>query len=243
MDLSTFRALTFDVYGTLIDWESGMLAELRPWAARHGVVVDNDGLLNAFAAIELRWETEHPTLLYADLLGEVHQDLARHYGVPVEREAARAFGQSILRWPAFDDSAAALAILQRYYRLCILSNVDNRSLASTLPRLTVRFDAIYTAQDIGSYKPALRNFTHALDRLAADGIGQGELLHVGQSLLHDHEPAAQLHIASCWIDRRAGRANQGAVMPVTAMPLVAFRFDSLSAFASAVQQAFDATTR
>lgn len=236
MRLNTFRALTFDVYGTLIDWETGMLAELRPWATRHGVVVDDDGLLNAFAELELRWETEHPTLLYSDLLSEVHQDLARHFGVPVEQPTAHAFGLSIPRWPAFDDTACGLAILQRHYRLCILSNVDNASLAGSLPRLAVHFDAIYTAQDIGSYKPAHRNFAHALDRLAADGIAGDELLHVGQSLLHDHQPAAQLGIASCWIDRRAGRVNQGAVLPVSAMPPVTFRFDSLLAFATAVQQ-------
>lgn len=237
MGLQNFRALTFDVYGTLIDWETGMLAELRPWAVRHGLVVGDNALLAVFGDIEYRWETEHPTLRYADLLAEVHQDLARHFGVPVEGEVAQAFGRSVPAWPAFADTPAALAVLARHCRLCILSNVDNQSLAGTLPRLGVKFDAIYTAQDIGSYKPAARNFNHALESLAASGIAKSELLHVGQSLFHDHEPAAQLGIATCWIDRRAGKAGQGAVKEPAAMPTLNYRFDDLAALASAAQEA------
>lgn len=240
LDLRQFRALTFDVYGTLIDWETGLLAELRPWAQRHGLTVDDDALLGAFGELESRRQGEHPTLRYSDLLAEVHLDLARHYGVAPHPAAARAFGRSVPAWPAFDDTPAALAILKRHFRLCILSNVDNDSLAGTRPKLGVEFDEVFTAQDIGSYKPALRNFTYALDRLAAGGVAKEQVLHVAQSLFHDHQPAAHLGLANCWIDRRSGKRGQGAVKEVAAMPPVALRFARLADFAAAVEAAFSA---
>jgi 2-haloalkanoic acid dehalogenase type II len=236
MQLHEFRALTFDVYGTLIDWETGMLTLLRPWARRHRLDLDDDTLLAAFGEIEHRWQLEHPAMPYDALLTEVHQDLARQLGALPDREAARAFGRSVPDWPAFDDTPAALATLARHYRLCILSNVDNRSLAGTLPRLGVDFHAIYTAQDIGSYKPARANFDYAMRRLLADGVQRHQVLHVAQSLFHDHEPAAALGIASCWIDRREGRRGQGAVKPPMGEPRPAFRFASLADFAAAVQR-------
>ncbi|MGQ3071373.1 MAG: haloacid dehalogenase type II [Ferrovibrionaceae bacterium] len=236
MSFSTFRALTFDVYGTLIDWEAGILAQLRPFAVQHGLGLDDEGLLSAFAAAEGRWEADHPGMPYSTLLAAVHRDLQRSWGVGPDEAAALAFGASVPEWPAFPDSAGALARLKRHFQLYALSNVDNRSIGGSLPRLGHPFDATFTAEDIGSYKPNPRNFDYALDQLQRRGIAPGAVLHVAQSLFHDHVPAAARGLANVWIDRRAGMTGQGATPLPAEMPKIGWRFDSLAAFADAVER-------
>jgi 2-haloalkanoic acid dehalogenase type II len=139
-----------------------------------------------------------------------------------------AFGRSLRDWPAFPDSAAALKYLQGHYRLYILSNVDNESFASTNRKLEVQFDGVMTAEDIGSYKPNLRNFTYLLERLESQGIRKEQILHVAQSLFHDHAPANELGIASCWIDRQHARDGFGATQRPSAMPRCNFHFHSMA---------------
>jgi 2-haloalkanoic acid dehalogenase type II len=236
MSFSKFRALTFDVYGTLIDWEAGILAQLRPFAAQHNLKLDDEALLTAFAAQEGRWEADHPGMRYSTLLAAVHRDLQRGWGVGPDEAAALAFGASVPEWPAFPDSAGAMARLKQRFQLYALSNVDNRSIAGSLPRLGHPFDATFTAEDIGSYKPASRNFDYALAQLERRGIAQGEVLHVAQSLFHDHVPAVAKGLANVWIDRRAGMAGEGATPIPADMPRIGWRFESLAAFADAVEQ-------
>ena len=218
MRLGDYTTLAFDCYGTLIDWESGILAALRPWLARHGRQLDDETVLNAFAAAETAAEAATPGKRYPDILADALGAMAARWNLPLDASEAERFGNSVGDWPAFPDSAPALAYLKRHYRLVILSNVDRASFARSNARLGVAFDHVYTAEDIGSYKPALRNFEHMLERLAAEGVRPREVLHVAQSLFHDHVPAKQLGLATVWVNRRAGRAGSGATLPAQATP-------------------------
>ncbi|HEY0420430.1 MAG TPA: haloacid dehalogenase type II [Acetobacteraceae bacterium] len=229
MQLTDFRVLTFDCYGTLIDWDSGIRAALEPLLRKAGIAPD--AALQAFARHEAAQQAETPRMVYSDLLAAVHRRLAAEWGVAATEQEHRDFGASVPDWPAFPDSAAALAYLKRHYKLVILSNVDRASFAGSNKRLRVEFDAICTAQDIGSYKPDPANFRYMLERVAALGHGKGEILHTAQSLFHDHAPAKRLGLARCWIDRRREQEGWGATMPAEAD--VDFRFTSLGAMAEA----------
>jgi len=213
MDIRDFDALTCDCYGTLIDWERGILDVLGPWAGQHGLEVSEDGLLQAFAEFESQHEAATPEKLYPEILQAVLTDVARRFGVDADPAEARAFGRSVRDWPAFPDSAAALSYLKQHYKLAIISNVDRDSFAHSRAKLGVEFDAVITAQDVGSYKPDLRNFEYALERLKALGVERDRILHVAQSLFHDHEPAKALGLRTVWINRRAGRPGWGATCP------------------------------
>ena len=231
MRLSDFKALSFDCYGTLIDWEAGIAEALRPLAGESGASADE--LLDAYGPIEHAIEVEQPGLAYSQLLEHVHERLSDKFGVEPDEVEAAKFGASVGDWPAFPDSAEALRYLKQHFKLVILSNVDRLSFAGSNARLGVEFDHIFTAQDIGSYKPDLRNFEYLLAHLAEDGIEKGELLHVAQSLFHDHVPANRLGIASAWIDRRAGKAGSGATVMPDPMPHYDFRFTTLAELADA----------
>ena len=233
--LSAFQVLTFDCYGTLIDWETGICQALGPWLEAQGVRITRDELLAAFAAAEAPQQEATPDLRYPELLARVHGAVARHFGVAADPAAAQAFGGSVRDWPAFPDFAAALAYLKRHYRLVILSNIDRASFAQSAPKLGVEFDAVYTAQDIGSYKPDSRNFEYMLARLAEQGVTKGQILHTAQSLYHDHVPAKRFGLATCWIDRRAGQAGAGATRPPEVEVRPDFRFATLAEMAAAHQ--------
>ncbi|MFC4170038.1 haloacid dehalogenase type II [Teichococcus aestuarii] len=235
MRLHDFRVLTFDCYGTLIDWESGIHEALQPLLQKGGLDLPRDEVLEAFARHESTQQAETPAMPYAELLTEVHRNLADEWGVEVSDAVHARFGASVPDWPAFPDSAEALAYLKRHYRLVILSNVDRAGFAGSRRRLGVEFDAVFTAQDIGSYKPSLRNFEHMLETLAVQGIGKAEILHTAQSLFHDHAPAKRMGLASAWIDRRHDRDGWGATMPPPSGAGYEFRFPSLGAMAAAHQ--------
>lgn len=231
MQLSDFKALSFDCYGTLIDWETGLLEALRPLRDRVGV--DADKFLETYGEVELEVEQAFPSLIYSQVLEKVHAGLCRRVGVPEDANEAAALGASVGDWPAFPDSVEALRYLKRHFKLVILSNVDRQSFAGSNRRLGVEFDFIFTAQDIGSYKPDLRNFEYLLTHLAEAGVEKGELLHVAQSLFHDHVPANHMGIASAWIDRRHAMEGGGATVLPEPMPHVDFRFTSLEQLAAA----------
>jgi 2-haloacid dehalogenase len=210
MRLTDFAALSFDCYGTLIDWETGILATLRPWAARHGLAVTDDALLAEFSRIEPQLQAAAPATLYPDILADAFRLLGRYFGGAVSDAEASAFGQSVKDWPAFPDSATALAYLKRHYKLAILSNIDRASFAHSNRRLGVEFDLIVTAEDVGSYKPTPRNFEVLLERMAALDVPKERLLHTAESLYHDHVPAKRFGLATAWIYRRAAKGNFGA---------------------------------
>jgi 2-haloalkanoic acid dehalogenase type II len=231
MLLSHFKALSFDCYGTLIDWETGIVEALRPLGERAGVT--SDQLLEAYGRVEHEMEQAFPALRYSMLLEKVHEGLSRKLGMEPNESEAAAFGASVGDWPAFPDSAEALAYLKGHFQLIILSNVDRTSFAGSNRRLGVEFDQILTAEEIGSYKPDLRNFEYLLARAGDAGIARNELLHVAQSLFHDHVPANAMGIASAWIDRRHEKSGGGATVSPDPMPHFDFRFTSLGELAAA----------
>lgn len=235
MALADFAALSFDCYGTLIDWEGGLWAALQPLLAQASAPPARETALARFAEAESRVQAEAPTLPYAKVLAEVHRRLGAAWGVAADDAAARRFGTSVGDWPAFPDTVDALRRLQRRYKLVILSNVDHASFARTLPHLGVSFDAVFTAEEIGSYKPDPRNFAFLTARLAERGIPRAAILHVAQSLFHDHAPANAAGLASAWIDRRAGTQGWGATAPPPAGVHWDYRFTSLESLADACE--------
>ena len=230
--LSDFRVLSFDCYGTLIDWESGMLAALAPLVAKCAAAPAPEELLALYARLESAQEAETPDLVYRELIARVHARMAAALDVTASGAENAAFGASIGQWPAFPDSPQALAYLKRHFKLVILSNVDRDSFRGSNARLGVEFDAILTAQDIGSYKPDPRNFAALVAKVAELGHAKGELLHVAQSLYHDHVPAKQAGLKTAWIDRRAGKTGGATPAPKEDVRPDA-RFTSLEAFAAA----------
>lgn len=237
MKLTDFKALTFDCYGTLIDWETGMFEGLKPLTGRLATPPTRDQVLEAHARHESAQQLQTPARLYRDLLPIVYKRLAEEWGLPVTWEECVAYGQSVKNWPAFPDSAEALQYLKRHYKLVILSNVDNESFAASNAKLKVAFDAIYTAEDIGSYKPSERNFDYMLRNLETLGIRKGEVLHIAESMFHDHGPANRHGLASCWIYRRHDKDGFGATMHPGDMPRYDFRFNSMADLARAHREA------
>ena len=236
MKLSDFKVLTFDCYGTLIDWESGLLKALRPLISRLTRDVSDEEVLATYARYEPIQQAHTPTKLYSELMATVFKRMAEEWSGPVSWDECLNLGQSITAWPAFPDSVEALAYLKQHYRLVILSNVDNDSFADSNETLGVSFDAIYTAQDIGSYKPDDNNFRYMLNMLAELGIDKSEILHTAQSLRHDHVPANRHGIKSCWIDRRHTLDGSGATPLPIEMPHYDFRFGSMADMAEAHRQ-------
>ena len=238
--LTDFKALTFDCYGTLIDWESGMIEALKPLTSKASRPLKREEFLEAHARHESSQQIQTPAKLYRDVLATVYRRLAEEWGVAASLSDCLAYGHSIRNWPPFADTAAALQYLKRHYKLAILSNVDNESFSFSNEKLGVDFDAVYTAEDCGSYKPSVRNFEYMLVKLRTLGIEKRRVLHTAESLFHDHGPANELGLASCWIDRRHGQKGSGATMPPAHAPKYNFRFESLAEMVKAHQQALKA---
>ncbi len=207
------KIISFDCYGTLIDWESGIVDALSEWSRKNGAQFSRAELLAAFSDAEPEVQSAHPEMAYPQVLAEVARRIARRLDLPVTDADAASFAASIVRWPPFPDSNAALSRLQKRYRLAVLSNVDRKSFAVSQKALGVEFDIVCTAEEIGSYKPDPRNFRFLLARLADLGINQGELLHAAQSLFHDIEPANALGLRTAWVDRYGGAASSAARAP------------------------------
>ena len=236
--LDEFTTLTFDCYGTLIDWESGIWDAYQPVLMANGRAdILRQAALGAHARFESAQQAETPGMLYPELLASVHARFAAAMGLETDRDLDQAFGESVAHWPAFPDSADALRRLKQRYKLVILSNVNRAGFAASNRKLGVTFDAIYTAEDVGSYKPDPRNFEFMLERLSADfRTGKAEILHTAQSLFHDHVPATQFGLARAWIDRQglAEGGDWGATAEVAERPEVDFLFSSMVAMADAV---------
>jgi 2-haloacid dehalogenase len=189
MNLADYDALSFDCYGTLIDWETGIAAVLAPWAKEAGLELADEELLVAYAENEAQAERDTPDALYPAVLAEAFRRTGDELGRPVSDEWAQRLGSSVPDWPSFDDSPAALASLARDYKLIILSNVHRAGFAGSNKRLGVEFDRIITAEDVKAYKPAPNHFDALYEALKEMGVPRERLLHVAQSLFHDHVPA------------------------------------------------------
>ncbi|MEC8129264.1 MAG: HAD hydrolase-like protein, partial [Pseudomonadota bacterium] len=169
-----------------------------------------------------------PAKTYSDLLACVYRRLAEEWGLSVSWEEALGYGCSVENWPAFADSAEALAYLKEHFKLVILSNVDNASFAHSNTRLGVEFDAIYTAEDVGSYKPDDANFSYMIGQLGMLGFTPDQMLHTAESMFHDHAPANRHGLRNCWIYRRHADEGFGATMNPGEMPSYDFRFNSMA---------------
>jgi 2-haloacid dehalogenase len=243
LDLTKFKALSFDCYGTLIDWETGIAAVLVPWAREQGLDLSDEDLLLAYADNEAAVERETPAAFYPDVLAAAFRRAGDGLQRPVSDQWAQRLGNSVPDWPAFLDSADALARLAGHYRLIILSNVYRDGFAASNQRLHGDFAAIITAEDVGAYKPAENHFRALDTTLPKLGVERTELLHVAQSLFHDHVPAKREGLPSVWINRRHDRPGWGATPEPAEQWTYNLAFNSMSDFADAVDQAFNDARR
>jgi putative hydrolase of the HAD superfamily len=232
-DFDRFEAMSFDCYGTLIDWETGIANALRPWAQRNGLDLDDQALIAAHGRYETHVQDEMPSALYPVVLGETLRRVGAELGAPVTDEDAAAYGASVKDWPAFPDTAEALTRLATRFKLIILSNIDRASFAASNPRLGVQFGSIITAEDVGSYKPQPGHFNRLFEELDRLGVARDRLVHVAESLFHDHEPAAELGLPSVWIHRRHDKGGTGATATPSGEVSPTWRFTSMAEFADA----------
>jgi 2-haloacid dehalogenase len=229
LDLASKTYLTFDVYGTLIDWETGIIQSYQPILQTHQVSIDVEKLLEQFAFHEAEVEASSYKR-YSEVLSTVLQRLGQELGFTPSSEELQKVSRSVEHWPAFPDSAKALAQLKKHYKLVVMSNVDDELFAFSNKKLGVEFDEVITAQQVGSYKPKLEHFHEAIKRLGS----KDKILHVAQSLFHDHVPAKEMGWDSVWINRRAGKSGAGATPPATATPDL--EFPDLQSFADFISR-------
>ncbi|MEM7414685.1 MAG: haloacid dehalogenase type II [Gemmatimonadota bacterium] len=214
IDFGSFDAITFDCYGTLIDWEAGIVDAASALLGRTLTGQGAEDVLQAFGRAES--EAERGAFRpYREVLRIVAARLAADFGAEVDAVAAEAFAASVADWPAFPDSAEALQTLGAHFRLAIVSNVDDDLFAGSAARLGVSFAEVVTAQHVRSYKPARPHFDEVVKRLA---LPRERVLHCAQSLYHDIAPARELGFTCVWVNRRSGRPGAGATPPAAATP-------------------------
>ena len=202
IDFSRFEWMSFDCYGTLIDWESGILGYLRPLLQSKTARIDDTAILQLYSEFEPR-EQSGPYRTYREVLAGVVRDFARELGLGISAAEVAALAESIRDWQPFADTVPSLQRLRSRYKLAILSNIDDELFAYSAAKLKVPFDAVVTAQQACAYKPAHKNFEVLLQLL---GVPRDRLLHVAESLYHDVRPAAELGITTVWVNRRQGKA-------------------------------------
>jgi 2-haloacid dehalogenase len=207
MDFSRFSTISFDCYGTLIDWESGILPTLRAVLANHGRALQDAAILELYGEFEADAESG-PYQNYRSVLQSVVRAFADRLHFMASSAEIHSLHESVPDWRPFQDTVAALGELQKHYKLAIISNIDDDLFAETRKHLQVEFDAVITAEQAKSYKPSLNNFRRALDELA---IFPKQLLHAGQSIYHDVVPARSLGISTVWVNRKSARPGIGAV--------------------------------
>ncbi len=211
---SHVSTLTFDCFGTLIDWESGLSNALGTVLLAHGLALPREAVLELYGELEAEIEAE-PYRSYRGVLEESVRRLGKRLGFsPTEREVA-ALPASLAHWPAFPDTAAALLKLKSRFRLAVVSNIDDDLFAGCRPHLGVELDGLVTAQQVGVYKPSPLVFGYALGKL---GCSRGEVVHVAQSLYHDIAPAKALGFRTVWVNRRSGKVGSGATPPAISEP-------------------------
>jgi 2-haloacid dehalogenase len=214
LDFSRFELLTFDCYGTLINWEEGILRCLHRLLATHGKDTDDATILRLYGDFEARAE-QGEYRRYREVLQSVVRQFGQQLGFTPTDEEVRSLPESLKEWKPWPDTVTALRELRSRFRLAIISNVDDDLFAATKPQLAVEFSQIITAQQAGAYKPSLKIFELALSRV---GVPAHRILHVGQSVYHDVLPAQSLGLATVWVNRPSARAGVGAVKAVEGHP-------------------------
>lgn len=218
VDFDKYQVLTFDCYGTLIDWETGISRIVSPWLEEMGENVPLDLILSAFALHQAKHQAVRPTLLYTELLRRVWVDIEGSFGWKPNTERAEAFAYGAGEWGPFEDTVESLRYLSKFYKLAILSNVDNPTLKRTLVKLEVPFEFTVTAEDVNCYKPGHPHFERALELLSERGIDKSAVLHVAQSKHHDIKPGQELGLSTVWVNRRFGKKGTGATLSTEAEP-------------------------
>jgi 2-haloacid dehalogenase len=214
LDFNRFEILTFDCYGTLINWEDGILDCLRGLLTAHDKTADDATILRLYGDFEAAAE-QGEYRSYCDVLRSVVQEFGRQFNFAPTHTEAESLAESLSQWKPWSDTVGALRELHKRYRLAIISNVDDDLFAATRPKLGVVFDHVITAQQASAYKPSLKIFELALSRIA---VPPRRVLHVGQSLYHDVVPAQSLGIATVWVNRPSKRSGVGAVKSAQAQP-------------------------
>jgi 2-haloacid dehalogenase len=213
MDFSHFTTISFDCYGTLIDWESGILPVLRALLANHGQSLPDAAILEFYGEFEAEAESG-PYRSYREVLQSVVRSFAERLHFGATSAEIHSLDESVHAWPPFPDTVSALHELQKRYKLAVISNIDDDLFAETRKHLDVEFDGVITAQQAKSYKPSVNNFQMALRTLA---LSPDRLLHAGQSVYHDVVPARSLGISTVWVNRKSARPGIGAVRASAAL--------------------------
>ena len=227
-----YGAVSFDCYGTLIDWDAGAGAFFQDWAVSRNVPFDRSTVLSAFARAQYRHQQSRPFKGYRQVLADAFADMAAELGVSADRGDLDAFAASVGTWPAFNDTVESMRILKtRGCHLAVLSNVDTASFEPTHLRLESQIDTVVTADAAGAYKPDLQMFETLLSALNGQGISSAQILHVAQSRFHDVAPANEIGLDVVWIDRRHGLPGSGITIASHAKPLT--RFNNLADFVDA----------
>jgi len=236
MQIENKKVLTFDCYGTLIDWEKGILDVLQPILWANGLKISDDEILITFGQTEHVIQAGSPGMLYGKVLEEVMFKFGEKYGFNPTEAQAESFSLSIKKWKPFPDTFAALQKLTRFYKIIIVSNIDNTSIASTMPLLGVDFYKIFTAQEIGAYKPDEKVFRYVFEKLSNEGLQKNDILHVAESIFHDHIPAKKLNLDSVWINRRFDKNTGGATPDTDNSFIPNLQFNTLLDFAVWAEQ-------
>lgn len=231
--LTGFKVVSFDVYGTLIDWEQGIISNLQPLLDANNATFSREKLLDVIHECERTQQAITPGAKYHEILAAIHPQIAAKLGLSKPSpDQSKAFGSSVGSWPAFPDTVDALKRLQKHFKLVVLSNVDRESFAGSNsgPLESVKFDLVITAQDVGSYKPNLDNFRYMIKEVGEKlGVPKEQILQTAQSQYHDHHPAKEIGIRSCWIVR------PGAIMGNRSPEVYDWKFDTLGGMADALE--------
>jgi 2-haloalkanoic acid dehalogenase type II len=235
--LTDYRLLSFDVYGTLIDWETGLLNGLRSLTEETDLT--REQILEIYHELEREQQSKTPDMRYSQVLATLYPQFAARLGLKAAATAQESeiFSQSVGQWPAFTDTVDALKRLSKHYKLLVLSNVDKESFTASNagPLEGFRFDKIVTAQDVGSYKPDLRNFSYMLEMVKSEfGIEKNQVLQTAQSQFHDHHPAKEVGIKSVWINRHGTTGNRQ-------QEIYDWKFVTLGDMADALDQELEST--
>ena len=214
LDLTRFKILTFDCYGTMIDWEGGIFAALRPILAAHGKELSDSALLALYAELEVTTE-QGEYLRYRDVLRSVVRGFGQRLGFTPTDAEIHSLPESLAAWQPFPDTVDALRKLGRRYQLAVMSNIDDDLFAVSASKLEVAFSNVITAQQAGCYKPCMNIFRLAEKKI---GVSRDQWLHVGQSIYHDVIPAQSLGLATVWVNRRSPRPGAGAAKAAAAKP-------------------------
>ncbi len=214
LDFTRFKVLTFDCYGTMIDWETGIFSALRPILGAHGNSIADSALLQLYSELEASAE-QGEFLRYRDVLQSVVRGFGGRFGFTPTAAEVRSLPESLANWQPFPDTVEALRKLKKRYQLAVISNVDDDLFAATAPKLEVAFDHVITAQQAGCYKPCMKIFKLAEERM---GVTRDQWLHVGQSIYHDVIPAQSLGIATVWVNRPSPRPGAGAAKAAAGKP-------------------------